>query len=228
MRRLLPSPLDDIDPVAAYADGSRRPHDDGRPWVIVNMVASVDGATAVAGRSGELSSATDRAVFSALRSLADVIVVGAGTARTEGYRPPRKAGQRIALVTRSMDFDRLEALVASGRAVALTVEDAQAGPVGLEVIRAGRAEVDLAAALVSLAAITGAAVALCEGGPSLNGAAFAAGVVDELCLTISPSIVSGAAARAVTGAPTLDPPLGLDLVQVCEGEGSLLLRYRRS
>ena len=228
MRRLLPVPVDDIDPAVAYADESRRPHADGRPWFIVNMVASLDGATAVTGRSAGLSGPADREVFHALRALAGVVVVGAGTARAEGYRPPRTAGQSIALVTKAMRFDGLDALLASGRALAITVEDSPAGPAGIDVIRAGRGEVDLHGALVMLRDRTGADVALCEGGPHLNGAAFAAGVVDELCLTISPLVVAGAANRVVAAQEPLDPPVGFTLTQVCESEGSLLLRYCRA
>ena len=64
------------------------------------MVASIDGSTVVGGNSAGLSSPTDTAVLAQLRAIADVIVVGAGTVRDEGYGPPRKQGQRIGVVTR--------------------------------------------------------------------------------------------------------------------------------
>ena len=88
------------------------------PWLRASMVASVDGAASLGGRSGGLSGDADRLVFSVLRSLADVILVGAGTARAEGYRPVRdgevwaslRAGRApvppIAVVTGKLDLDR--------------------------------------------------------------------------------------------------------------------------
>ena len=71
----------------------------GRPWVGICMVASLDGATVVEGRSGGLSNPQDAAVLARLREAADVIIVGAATVRQESYGPPRKAGQRIGVVT---------------------------------------------------------------------------------------------------------------------------------
>ncbi len=95
MRRLLPTPLDDITPLDAYGDPNRRRDGAGHPWVELCMVDSIDGATAIDGRSGGLSSPTDFQVLLALRQLADVIIVGASTVRAEGYGPPRKPGQRL-------------------------------------------------------------------------------------------------------------------------------------
>ena len=119
MRRLWPDPgeVDDV-----VDDGGGRcacPAPDGRPWVLVNMVASLDGAITIEERSGGLGSPADKAMFSALRGVADVILVGAGTVRAEGYGPARPSeairaarlarGQqevpRIAVVTRSLDLD---------------------------------------------------------------------------------------------------------------------------
>lgn len=122
VRQLLPEPAE-VDPAAAHA-AAVRSRRGPRPWVLANMVASVDGATAIGGRSGGLSGPADKAVFSALRSVADVILVAAGTARAEGYGPPRTPpsrraervhrGQtpypRLALVSRSLDLDPSGAL----------------------------------------------------------------------------------------------------------------------
>src|SRR5262245_36804108 len=87
MRRLLPGPLEEVDPRSAYALGRPRPGD--RPWLLVNMVTSLDGAVAIDGRSGALGGPGDHLVFHALRSLADVILVGAATVRAERYGPVR-------------------------------------------------------------------------------------------------------------------------------------------
>ena len=97
MRRLLPEPADDIsvDEAYSFALGDRP----GRPWVGLCMVASIDGSTVVGGNSAGLSSDTDTAVLGRLRRLADVIVVGAGTVRDEGYGAPRKPGQRVGVIT---------------------------------------------------------------------------------------------------------------------------------
>src|SRR5207237_703238 len=116
-RALLPQPSDAVDLEAAYAVGDGAPH--GRPFARINMISSLDGAIAVNGRSGLLGGAGDRQVFHVLRSLADVILVGAGTARAERYGPARidpeiqerrrARGQTavppIAVVTRSCHLD---------------------------------------------------------------------------------------------------------------------------
>jgi riboflavin biosynthesis pyrimidine reductase len=227
MRQLLPTaPADaEADVAAAYAE-DRRPHD-GRPWVTVNMIASADGAVTLGGLSGGLGGPADRAVFRHLRSLADVILVGAGTARAENYGPPRPPSTaRLALVSGRAVFDWTLRVFTEHRPYVVTTEDALVDPAGpVDVIRAGSGRVDLAAALVQLAE-RGVRTVLCEGGPTLNGHMFAAGLVDELCLTVAPMVVAGDGARAVTG-PALDPPARLRLAGVVEEGGELLLRYLR-
>ena len=101
VRRIHPEPIGDIDPAEVVLDDDR-PAPPGRPWVLVNMVTSVDGATTVGGRSGKLSGPVDRRVFRALRGCADMILVGAGTVRAEDYRPPRTPEDTIA-TKRSID-----------------------------------------------------------------------------------------------------------------------------
>ena len=106
-----------MDPLEVYDEVREAP--EGRPWVIVDMMSSVDGATAVAGRSGGLGGPGDKAVFRALRAVPDVILVGAATARVERYGPVRlddevrarrvARGQsslpRLALVSGRLDLD---------------------------------------------------------------------------------------------------------------------------
>jgi riboflavin biosynthesis pyrimidine reductase len=222
MQRLYPEPRSPVDVVQAYADPSRAPHD-GRPWIYVCMVASADGGTAVEGRSGALGGAGDRAVFTALRSHADMVLVGAGTARAEQYGPPKRADLRIAVVTRSLHVDWESALMRSGQAVIVTMEDAGDVPSYVPVIRAGRGDVDLGTALRHLQG-DGAHVVMAEGGPTLNGQLIARGLVDELCLTVAPALIAGDSARVAHGdASTLT---GMSLVHVLEEDGSLFLRYR--
>jgi riboflavin biosynthesis pyrimidine reductase len=212
--------IDDVGP--AYADPGRRAVGE-RPWVLVNMVASVDGATAVQGRSGGLGGPGDRAIFRALRDLADVVLVGAGTVRAERYGAPRKAGQRIAVVTRSGNLDYASPLFASGAGLVVTAETSPELPV--ETVRAGAGEVDLAGALAALRQRHGATVVLCEGGPSLNGDLLAADAVDEWCVTLSPLAAGGDASRLARGPVAVDVPL--ELRHVLTEDGFLFCRYVR-
>lgn len=183
------------------------------------MVASLDGSAVVDTTSGALSSDADRAMFSTLRSLADLILVGAGTVRAEGYGPPSKAGQRIGVVTRRVDLDLTSALFTSGAGFLILPETAPDVPV--DSVRAGRDQVDLAAALGQL----DADVVQLEGGPALNAAFAAADLVDELNLTLSPQLAGGDGPRIVHGAPTL--ARRLDLAQVVEADGFLFTRWAR-
>ena len=221
VRRLLPDPAD-LDPselADAYADARRARHS-GRPWVVVNMIASADGATTVEGLSGGLGGPGDRAVFSVLRALADVVLVGASTVRAEHYGPPRKAGQKVAVVSRSARLDWTADLFTSGAAIAVLPEDGDAVPV--PTIRGGRGNVDLAAILRQL----DGQVVLAEGGPTLNGQLAAAGLIDELCVTVAPRLLGGGAKRIVVGPPAADPTT-LELAHLLEEDGFLFCRYVR-
>jgi riboflavin biosynthesis pyrimidine reductase len=230
VRRLHPDPVDPVDPLDVYGDP---PTAGGRPGVRANMIASVDGAATLEGLSGGLSGAGDKALFRTLRSLADVVLVGAGTVRAEGYGPPRGDGPRprIAVVTRSLDLDWESPLFAAPttRPIVLTAEDAPADRLDrarevAEVVVAGVGAVDLPEALRLLGEL-GASAVLCEGGPSLLGLLAAAGLLDELCLTVAPALVVGGARRIVTG-PALRSPLAMTLASACEEDGFLFLRYR--
>jgi riboflavin biosynthesis pyrimidine reductase len=200
----------------------------GRPALLLNMIASVDGGTAVDGRSGGLGGSADRRVFAALRSLADVVLVAAGTVRAERYGP---AAVPIAVVSGSLQLDwespffsaadRRPLVVTHRRAPA--AEAVRASKVA-DVVVAGESRVDLLLAL-ELLGERGFRHVLAEGGPSLNGALAGAGVLDELCLTVAPVLVSGDAKRIVAG-PRLGPPAQLALRSACEEDGYLFLRYR--
>ncbi len=236
---------------AVYGDilerAARSPAGGQRPHVVLNMVSSTDGAIALDGLSGGLSGSADKEVFGYLRSIADVILAGAATAREENYGQPRLSGElraqrasrgqpelpRIAVVTRSMRIDWSSRLFADPRSPAglplvicpdNTPPGLRAPAEGIaEVLTAGQDDVDLPAALGRLRE-RGARLVVCEGGPMLNGHLLSAGLVDELCLTVSPVLVGGRGPR-VSGWDEPHPALGLELVSCCESEGVLLLRY---
>jgi riboflavin biosynthesis pyrimidine reductase len=242
MRRLLPSPADDVDLVEAYTPTGNSTG--GRfPWVRVNMVSSLDGAISVRGRSGALGGPPDRRLFMVLRSLADVIVVGAGTMRAEGYGPARlddelRAGRQargqppeppIAVITRSCHFDWQSPFFteATARPIVFTVDDAVEGPGSrgaevAEIVTVGETEVDLRRALTALGE-RGMRHALVEGGPGLNAQLAHARLLDELCLTLSPRVVAGDGPRVLAG-PELPQPLEPRVIQLLEDEGFLFLR----
>lgn len=225
MRQLFPECVDAVEPLDVYRDLPVVP---GRPAVRLNMIASIDGATAVDGRSGGLGGPADRKVFAALRSLADVVLVAAGTARAENYGPARVP---IAVVSGSLrlDWDRpfftdaieRPIVVTSGRAPAEAMKQARAVA---DVLVAGDAVVDVAEAVSQLGE-RGFAHVLAEGGPTFNGVLAAAGLLDELCLTSAPLLVSGEAKRILAG-PALQPPPELVLRSLCEEDGYLFSRYR--
>jgi riboflavin biosynthesis pyrimidine reductase len=217
----------------------------GGTWLRANMVASLDGAAAADGRSGGLSSPGDRRVFWMLRGLADVILVGAGTARTEGYRPTRSkddwaalglragrpAAPPLALVTLSLGLDPAAPLVADApadaRTVIITCESAPADRRAAlsqvaDVIVAGDSDVDLKAALAALAD-RGLGRILCEGGPRLLADLTAAGLLDELCLTLSPVLSGPGPVRVLTGDPF--PSRRLRLAHLLEEDDVLFARY---
>jgi riboflavin biosynthesis pyrimidine reductase len=192
------------------------------------MIASIDGATAVSGVSGTLGGSEDRQVFSVLRSLAHAVLVGAGTLRAEQYGPGTLP---IAVVSRSCHLDWRSPFFteASHRPVVITVADAPAANRAAaqsvaDVVIAGTDHVDLPVAMQALGQ-RGVRSLLAEGGPSLNAQLAAAGLLDELCLTLSPALVGGDAKRILSGTgPTV--PRRLALCSLCEQDGFLFLRLR--
>jgi riboflavin biosynthesis pyrimidine reductase len=246
MRQLLPTQHEDVDPYALYA-ADERPASGDRPWVLANMITALDGATHVDGLSGGLATPADRVVFRAIRAIADVILVAAGTARSEQYHPisttPEIAavraarGQRdrprLAILTRHLDLDLDgELFLAPEPPILLTTEHAPAArvrhaQVRTTVLQFPGERVDIAAGVRALGA-QGASVVLSEGGPTLIGQLAAADVLDELCLSISPLIVGGDAARVTDIATTMHRRF--TLARVLEEQSMLLLRYvcRRS
>ncbi|MEO6473174.1 MAG: pyrimidine reductase family protein [Aeromicrobium sp.] len=182
-----------------------------KPWIRTNFVSTLDGAAyASDGLSGSLGGPADTKVFGLLRSLADLIIVGAGTARAEGYQPVKPdevdADLRmrlglapvppIAVVSNSLNIPI--GLVAPGQIV-ITTEDAPAARVEalreqVDVITAGKGEIDWLTVIDRLGA-HGLNRVLCEGGPTLHGRLIELDLVDELCLSIAPVMATGTAPR---------------------------------
>ncbi|WP_300008037.1 pyrimidine reductase family protein [Pseudonocardia sp.] len=246
MQRIWPSPapLDDPgldDPGlddAALAAHYAYPDSPAAPYVRVNFVSSVDGAVSVDGRSGGLGSEADRRVFGLLRELAEVVLVGAGTVRAEGYRGARRDTRGrdtpppIAVVTGSADLDPASPLLTDTRVppIVLTLGSApvqrraRLTDAGADVAVLDRLTPD---ALLGELARRGLHRVLCEGGPTLLGSLQAADAVDELCLTVSPLLAGGRAGRIANG-PAGSPPRPMTLVGAIVDSDALLLRYRRS
>jgi riboflavin biosynthesis pyrimidine reductase len=217
-----------------------------RAWVRANMVTSADGAATIRGRSSGLSGDADRGLFALLRTLCDVILVGAGTARAERYAAVRPdelwPGLRdgatpvpaIAVVTRRVSLDLntplLTAALPRARTIIITTEQApaelRAEAAGLaDVIVAGDDTADLGFAVDELAK-RGYRRILAEGGPQLLGQLAADELLDELCLTISPLVASGAASRIAVGTSAVQTGK-LGLQHVLEEQGYLFCRYTR-
>ncbi len=217
-----------------------------RRWLRANMVSSVDGAAVLEGRVGSLTGAADQQLLVLLRSLCDVLLVGAGTLRAEGYGPVRaqaalsdvrrEAGQlphpRLAVLSRSLDLDLSSTAFtkAAERPIVITTELADSARVRevekvADVLLAGGAAVDLDVA-VELLEQQGLRRMLSEGGPQALAALYAADLVDELCLAISPMVVAGQESRLTAG-PSMPEPLLVHLGTVLERDGFLFLRYLR-
>jgi riboflavin biosynthesis pyrimidine reductase len=234
------------DPLAPYAAVLRAPHG-GRPHVLANMVGGLDGSAAISGRVGVLSSPADARLFNELRSLADVVLVGARTVREERYGPvhlPERLRQaridrgrpptpRIAVVTRTLDFDWTIPLFTSAdresrpfiiTAGATDPSRLAAAEEHAEVVVAGETTVDLARALVGLRD-GGAGVVLCEGGPTLLGELAAADQLDELCLTITP--LMGGDPLPLSLAPGGAAISRFVLAHALVDDSDLFLRYER-
>lgn len=210
-------------------------YDEPGPHLRAGFVVSVDGAVAVDGRSNGLSSPADKAVFRALRTVSDAVLVGAGTARQENYGPvqhqPAAGDWRAAhgrapetplvIVSRHGQLDPSSRLLA-GPVLLAVPESAQVPDLPVEVLRVGADDVDPVVLVAALRA-RGLHRLLCEGGPQLLTSLVVAGLVDELCLTVAPTAV-GTAPGLFGALPTTEP---LELVSLVHDDpGVLLARWR--
>lgn len=196
--------------------------DEDKTWLRANFITSIDGGATADGKSGSMGGSGDRLIFNLLRGLADVIVVGAGTVRIEGYsgaqlgvaqRQQRQArGQSevppLAIVTRSGRLDR-DMPVFTRTEVAPLVLTCTAAAEETRLLLTDRAEVvdcsgkdprevDEPVVLAVLGA-RGMHRILTEGGPTLLGSFMERDLLDELCLTTAPYIVGGLARRITAG-----------------------------
>jgi riboflavin biosynthesis pyrimidine reductase len=243
MRTVLPKPADEVDVHAFYAED----------WLAggglrVNFVVSVDGAATEDGASRGLQTPGDNRIFAALRDLADVVVAGAGTVRTEGYAAIALSDRRrairadhglratlpTAVVSRSLRLDPTADLFTAAPQDARTIVlTCAAGDSTVrtqlervaDVVVCGERDVDLGAARAALGQ-RGLTRILCEGGPTLFAELARAGVVDELCLSMSPLLAGPGARRIVAGQPWSGEPHPLSLVGLLEEDGALFCRYR--
>jgi riboflavin biosynthesis pyrimidine reductase len=213
------------------------------------MVSTADGRATLSGRSGAIGDTADRALFHGLRTVVDAVMAGAGTVRAEGYRRlVRDPAARARRVQRGLAEEPLACIV-SGRLalgeqiplladpearVAILTASQASLPAGcraqIEYVRCVRdGQLDLGAALRELRTRFGVHTILCEGGPHLNANLLAAGLVDELFLSLAPTLAGGDAMseslRILSGVD-LDPPVAMELVSAHEHQSHLFLRYR--
>lgn len=205
--------------------------------VRANMIFSADGAAAFAGRAGPLSDPTDHGLLLALRLLADVVLVGAGTARAEGYGPVRLG---VAGIERA-DPPPIAVVSGSGRLPESLFADPAQRPILVttarsahdprfprddrrDVLIAGEDRVDVAG-LVAQLRKRGLRRILCEGGPTLLDHLVAADLIDEICVTLAPKLAGvqpvGDGGRALTA------PRELRLDHVVTHDDYLYLKYSR-
>ncbi|MTE13752.1 pyrimidine reductase family protein [Nocardia aurantiaca] len=237
---------DDLVELYAY------PVEPSAPYVRVNFITSIDGAASVDGRSGRLGTPADKRVFGLLRDLADVVLVGAGTARAENYGAahtdselrkrlhregfggdPDGTPPRIAIVTASAYLDPASKLFTdTGARPIIFTTTAAPDDRKKRLIDAGADVIgydENAATTGILEALDGLGLrrVLCEGGPSLFGQFLTAGAVDELCLTISPQLVGGTAGRIAVSPEALPTPMN-PCHLLLDHDGTILTRWERA
>jgi len=219
--------------------GARAPAE--RPYLVLNMVSTLDGKATIEWRTKGLSTELDRRLFHQLRTQVDAVMVGAGTARAERYGRIAKseelrerrvseglAPEPLAIVASArldlpadlplLQEPEQEVLIATGADAELRGTTAR-----IEYLRTGD---DLPLLMGKLREERGVRSILCEGGPTLNFHLLAAGLVDELFLTLSPKLSGGAAALTIVAGRDLVEPTEVELVSVAEGGGDLFTRWR--
>ncbi|HJT04371.1 MAG TPA: dihydrofolate reductase family protein [Pseudonocardiaceae bacterium] len=244
LRRLLPEPgtVTAEEALAGLALADLAP--DHRPYVVLNMVATADGAAAVAHHTAPISNAADRQLFHELRAHVDAVLVGAGTVRTERYgRLVRDPARRARRVARGLAADPLAVVVSHrlsltpdlplladehSRVVVVTASDAELAGCAAQISYLRSApgeEADLAVMLARLRAEHGVRSVLCEGGPNLNASLLPAGLIDELFLSIAPVLAGTAGSLSIVNRAPVPHPVDLTLRWLLESQGQLFARY---
>jgi len=239
--RLYPRPgqVEAADAVSGLDLGSRAP--EGRPYVVLNMVASLDGKAAVNGSTRGMGGEADRELFHNLRTQADALLVGAGTVRDERYGKAIKTdalrakreqeGLAPEPVTVIVSFrgelpPDLPILQEPGAPVIVaTGAEGELEGVAADVCYERTGE-DLPLLLARLREDRGVRSILCEGGPTLNSHLLAAGLVDELFLSIDPVFVGGADALTLVAGRPLALPVRAELVSLLRSDEGLFGRWR--
>lgn len=212
-----------------------------RPYVALNMVASLDGKATLDWRTKGLSSDEDRELFHHLRTQADAVMVGAGTVRAERYGKLVKSDElREKRVGEDMDPEPPAVVVSATldlapdlplfaepgqRVIVVTGAEHEIEGTAAEVeyVRTGD---DLQLALAKLRSDHGLRSILCEGGPTLNSHLFAAGLVDELWLSVSQKTVAGPAALTIVAGRELVEPVDMEPVSIALGADDMFTRWR--
>ena len=212
-----------------------------RPYLVLNMVSSLDGKATIDWRTKGLSTDLDRELFHRLRTQADAVMVGAGTVRAERYGRMAKSDElRDAREQEGLARDPLAVVVTARldlpadlpllnqpeqHVVIATGSDASLPDLG-EQIAYERTGDDLPLLMAHLRTEHGIRSVVCEGGPTLNSYLLAAGLVDELFLTLNPKLAGGAAALTIVAGRELIDPVELDLISAAHGGGDLFTRWR--
>ena len=250
MRQLLPQPREITPDDATSGLGFAELAPPERPYLVLNMVSTVDGRIAIAGHSGAIGNEADRELFHGLRTQADAVMAGAGTVRTERYgrlvRSPERRARRerdglaadpLAIVV-SARFDlpadlpllqspesTVVVLTGAARELPAVAADLQVERGPSSRAADGRDALVMRPLLERLRAEHGVRSIVCEGGPRLNDGLLREGLVDELFLSFAPKIVGGNEPTLVVGAG-FTPPKDLELISLLESDQHLFMRYR--
>jgi riboflavin biosynthesis pyrimidine reductase len=241
VRRLVPDPgpTSVADQLDGYSPWDDPPAD--RPHLALNFAATLDGRASIEGHSGPIGSDTDTAMLAGLRQRFDAVMIGAGTMRVERYgriiRDPAKRERREAL---GLPGDPLMVIVGGldlpwdaplftdggGRVLLFTGEEGEppATATPVDVVREATGRVDMTVAMRHLREERGVRAVLCEGGPRIHSQLWAAGLADELFLTVAPKLV-GAGTTILEG--VLPEVAELELAWLLQEESELFARYRR-
>jgi 5-amino-6-(5-phosphoribosylamino)uracil reductase len=237
-----PAELTPLEAVSGLGLGELAPFD--RPYLVLNMVSTLDGRIAIDGRSGPIGDEADRELFHGFRTQADAVMVGAGTIRTERYgriaKRPERREQRVAegpapdplavIVSASLrlpaDLPLLQDPDSTVAILTASEDELTETPARVEYLRGpAGVELELRPLLERLRSEFGVRSILCEGGPSLNESLIREGLVDELFLSVAPKLAGGPPLTVLTGDP-LDEPIACELVWLLEHDGHLFGRYR--
>jgi riboflavin-specific deaminase-like protein len=235
------APLDPAEAISGLRWGELAPPE--RPYLALNMVSTADGKAVVEGRTRAISSPTDRTIFHNLRTQADAVMVGAGTIRAERYAPIVKNDElREKRVREGLAPDPLAVIVSGrlqlpvdvpllqdpgSRVVVITHSESELTGVRAQVeyVRPEPGPFDLRPLMRRLREDFGVRSVLCEGGPTLNASLIPYGLVDELFLSIAPTLAGGEDALTVLAGAPLPELVPLELRWALEDDGELFLRY---